>query len=79
MMLTWISAYYSRFEESTNIINRSSGRTCTGQEPSDENSEEVQIQRLFSRWDVTQSMIDDIHVVCCMSRTKEIVLDHLSR
>jgi hypothetical protein len=24
-------------------------------------------------------MIDSIYVVCCMTRTKEIVLDHLSR
>jgi hypothetical protein len=79
MIITWISAYYSRLEGSTDIITRSSGRTCTDQEPSDESSEEVQMQRLFSCWDVTQSMIDSIHVVCCMTRTKEIVLDHLSR
>jgi hypothetical protein len=79
MIITWINAYYSRFEGSTYMITRSSGRTSTDQEPNAESSEEVQIQRLFSRWDVTQSMIDSIYVVCCMTRTKEIVLDHLSR
>jgi hypothetical protein len=79
MIITWISAYYNRFEGSTDIITRSNGRPCTDREPSDENSEEVQIQRLFTHWDVTQSMIDSICDVCCMIRTKEIVLDHLSR
>jgi hypothetical protein len=79
MLLTWISAYYSRLEESVDVITGSSGTNCTDQDTSDESSEEVQIRRLFSRWDVTQSVIDDIYVVCCMTRTKEIVLDHLSR
>lgn len=79
MIISWINAYYCKFEGSTDIITRSSGRACADQEPSDESSEEVQIQRLFSRWDITQCMIDSIHVVCCMTRTKEIVLDHLSR
>jgi hypothetical protein len=79
MLLTWISAYYSRFEGSADVITRSSGTDCTDRDTCDGSSEEVQIRRLFSRWDVTQSMIDDIYVVCCMTRTKEVVLDHLSR
>lgn len=79
MIISWINAYYCRFEGSTDIITRSSGRTCADQEPSGESFEEVQIQRLFSCWDITQSMIDNVHGVCCMTRTKEIVLDYLSR
>jgi len=79
MLITWISAYYSKFEESTDIVTRSSGQTCTNKKPDAEVAEEIQIQRLFLLWDITQSMIDSICDVCCMTRTKEIVLDHLSR
>lgn len=79
MLIIWINTYYSRFEGSTDIITRISDPSCTKQEPNNEGIAEMQIQRLFSQWDVTQSMIDSIHVVCSMTRTKEMVLDHLSR
>jgi len=79
MLITWINAYYSRFKGSADIITRSSGHTYTEQELDAEGTEEIKIQRLFSLWDVTQSMIDSIYVVCSMTRTKEMVLDHLSR
>jgi hypothetical protein len=79
MLIAWISAYYSKFEGFTDIVTRSSGQTCTNQEPDIADAEKIQIRRLFSLWDVTQSMIDNIYDVCCMARTKEIVLDHLSR
>jgi hypothetical protein len=79
MLITWISAYYSKFERSTDIVTKSCGQTFRNQEPDAEDAEEIQIQRLFSLWDVTQSMIDNICDVCCMTRTKEVVLDHFSR
>jgi len=79
MLIAWISAYYSKFEGSTDIVTRSSGHTCTNKELDAEDTEEIQIQRLFLLWDITQSMIDNIYDVCCMTRTKETVLDHLSR
>jgi hypothetical protein len=79
MLITWINAYYSKFEGSTDIVTRSSGQTCINREPDTEDAAEMQIRRLFLLWDVTQSMIDSIYDVCCMTRTKEIVLDHLSR
>jgi hypothetical protein len=79
MLITWINAYYRKFGVSTDIFTSSSGQTCTNQEPDTEDAEEIQIRRLFSLWDVTQSMMDSIYDVCCMTRTKEIVLDHLSR
>jgi len=79
MLITWISAYYSKFEGSTDIVTRNSDQTCTNKEPDAEDAEEIQIRRLFLLWDITESMIDSICDVCCMTRTKEIVLDHLSR
>ena len=79
MLITWISAYYSKFGGSTDIVTRSSGQTFSNKEPDAEDTEEIQMQRLFLLWDITQPMIDNICDVCCMTRTKEIVLDHLSR
>jgi hypothetical protein len=79
MLIFWINTYYSRFEGFINVISKVSDQSCTERESNNEGIEEMQIRRLFSQWDITQSMIDSIHVVCSMTRTKEMVLDHLSR
>jgi hypothetical protein len=79
MLISWTNTYYSRFEDSADIITRINDRSCTNQDSDAEGTKETLIPRLCSQWDVTQSMIDSVHVVCSMTRTKEVVLDHLSR
>ncbi|XP_069672308.1 spatacsin [Periplaneta americana] len=84
MLIRWINIYYNKFQGTLDIVDSStetgtSSQVCTNDLLTADMNKDMKIQRLFSLWDVTQSMVDSIYVICSMTRTKEVVLDHLSR
>ena len=72
LLIAWINIYYNKFQSTDDINHLTQNISTICNMPSE-------IQRLFTVWDITQRMIDTINDVNCMTKTKEILLDHLSR